>query len=792
MSRATPSTLNNTSSTNPPSAFISKLSKISDLDIIGKEPALKIDGEKRNKTVSGGLLCLTIYLLMIIAFLYFGQEIIYKKIPTTVKSTALVSGVDMTMTENLDESNNNNGENDNNSNNNNNDYINNSETPSQLITTGIPLGENGFSIFLAVHDKFGKLIESEGIFELKANFITTTRKTFPIEDEITNEEISNEDQQVGIRKCENDTFKYYGKEVKHLKPENWMCINTNTNTNNKSKGKSPLRIKGNIQTNLFSRLELTVEKCVNKTLLITSNNNNNNNNSSSSENNNAATATYTGSCKPINQITNKLNQAKLVIKFSETIFDYIKYSDFATQILTDENIYFTQNSLKKSSFEIIKIKTRTDIGYLLEDFDDITYYQKHQSNINTLDLSSPNSPLLAHITFHQSLVETSFVRKYYKLQNLFAELGGLAKSFLILAVILNYFHDEAKYFSRLIDGLFDMDDLYRYYQFYNSNNKKIFRKYRDSIILKNTKMFDDVKISLNIHNNHPVNYNNTVTNNAGGNYHSNINNYFNTGMDPMRSKNKLMEERNVSSGSSSKPNSKNINSNVNNSKNIQINRNDNNSNNMKFEAKELEEDNLNNNNNNNMNSNNLYASNKNDNYDMNDNVFTNNKMLNNKDSEREISSSDSDTVNEHDEYIEKIKKSAEVKKKFFSIKKKKFVISPFELLKYTCCPKRYDTMIRRHIIDGGKEMINNKTNLIYMLKKNLELDRFKNLLLKDHQLLLLNSLSKFMLDPEQVNLVDFESCTYERLIDAYGTAYQSMTLMDRNLAKWVSTKFQIE
>jgi len=89
-------------------------------------------------------------------------------------------------------------------------------------------------------------------------------------------------------------------------------------------------------------------------------------------------------------------------------------------------------------------------------------------------------------------------------------------------------------------------------------------------------------------------------------------------------------------------------------------------------------------------------------------------------------------------------------------------------------------------------MIQEKLDIIHILKKNLEFDRFKNLMLRDYQLILLNSLNKFMLDPEKLNLVDFKICKYDKFIDAYEEALNSNSIINFNLIKFIDNKFQID
>ena len=73
----------------------------------------------------------------------------------------------------------------------------------------------------------------------------------------------------------------------------------------------------------------------------------------------------------------------------------------------------------------------------------------------------------------------------------------------------------------------------------------------------------------------------------------------------------------------------------------------------------------------------------------------------------------------------------------------------------------------------------------------LEFDRFKGMMLSDTQQILLNSLSKFMLDPEQVNLIDFEKCTFVKFIDAYVNSLASNRVIDIILCTYVRSKFHL-
>ena len=132
-----------------------------------------------------------------------------------------------------------------------------------------------------------------------------------------------------------------------------------------------------------------------------------------------------------------------------------------------------------------------------------------------------------------------------------------------------------------------------------------------------------------------------------------------------------------------------------------------------------------------------------------------------------------------------------VKKEHFEkVRSNRFSLSGCEALKF--CFKNDKENPKYNSFIGGRELLRERTDLIYILKKNLELDRFKNLILRDNQLVLLNSLTKFLLDPERVNLVDFETCSYEKFIDCYDGVSLNSNMIDLKLAKWVETKYKFE
>jgi hypothetical protein len=586
-------------------------------DIIGREPKLKLGNSSRNRTVWGGLLCLGIYLLMILGFLYFGQEIYFKEIPTTVESSELTEKSD-----------------------------------------SISLDKNNFLFFISIKDRYGNFIlEEDGYFNFNIfieNHSTSNDKNLNDEFNIVN--IGNQNTYMNktllaMETCNTKSFGKYADLLSHVNPKNWKCLKDNQ----ADKSILPL-IKGGLQFPFLSNLKLEITKCI------------------------------TGNCKSTNEINDKLQGAYLTIKYSDAFFNFRNFTNFIENVFREDKIYLFSDWTKSVKYELMQVETYSDKGYVLEDFsiekvflkNNYHEYISYIGNIGSSNNINNNfqnltqisqilqKNILCEISFEPSYEKKTYYRKYYKVQNLLAEMGGLAKSFVIIAYFLNFFHDHAKYYEKLIDALFDMEDLFKYYQYYNPQDKQIFRKYRDSIILKNTKALDDLKAyefeknSSSVHN---IKHNNYLhglrLNNKNFKVIENkTENYF--------------HQENISESETTKKRTQDI---------------------KKTDP--------------------IANENGNDQNENLESVESNNEM---------------------DNYIENLKKNSHHKENFYKLKKRKFTLNCWEYIKIFFCSKKQEMTNKKHIVAGGREMINTRTDIIYIMKKNLELDRFKNLMLKDYQI----------------------------------------------------------
>jgi hypothetical protein len=143
-------------------------------------------------------------------------------------------------------------------------------------------------------------------------------------------------------------------------------------------------------------------------------------------------------------------------------------------------------------------------------------------------------------------------------------------------------------------------------------------------------------------------------------------------------------------------------------------------------------------------------------------------------------------------YMDTLKKDDKVRDFFYKIRNDRFELTTWELFRFFCCGKDTDLVRKKNILFGGKELIEERMDVCQLMKKMLEFDRFKNLMLDSNQLLLLDSLSKFMLDPERAKLIDIKDCQFEKFIDNFSTVYKRDNPIDIILSNWVKKKYHFE
>jgi hypothetical protein len=393
---------------------------------------------------------------------------------------------------------------------------------------------------------------------------------------------------------------------------------------------------------------------------------------------------------------------------------------------------------------------KTDVGYIFERWNTKTFH--NIDFINKVEYNSKKGYNL-QIDFDLSFYTTIFYRKYYKLQSWMAEIGGIIRAMTLFAQVINFFYDRSTFYTLIINKLFDVDDIIKYFKFSDlflesKDKTKNIRK-RDSIFLRSAKKEKDYVerglFKAFEHRNTERLTNNFLKktkNSSSPKYKDETNGLMSSNF-PLQSNNLVVLNKLTNKDSSNQDQEQ-----------IESRGKMNNKYDNKFDFNKMSS---NNNNNNNLNSQNSFSSVEDD---------------------------------YHNNFIDALKKNQIIKEHFEKVKRGRYKLTCFESFKFFFLDKRDN--VKFNIFIGGRELIRERTDILFILKKNLEFDRFKNLILRDNQLVLLNSLTKFMLAPERVNLVDFDTCSYNKFIDCYDTVSCNSNMIDLKLTKWVNSKFKFD
>ena len=498
----------------------------------------------------------------------------------------------------------------------------------------------------------------------------------------------------------------------------------------------------------------------------------------------------------VNELNHKLSQASLILRYIVFDIDILNYKTPFYSVTNEEYISLNKyiNTHTIMSFQLNEVNT--DIGNIFPNinqniFLNLKSITKDYTVHNNSNNSNSNSYYKGSISFIIDKSKHIHYRKYYKIQNWLAELAGVVYTLTLSASVLNYFNDKSTFYENLVNGLFDLDDIIKYFQYRVPKNQSKHRK-RDSVFLhsaKKEKDYFEKGFNQKMNNSDRLMLNSmsligkiTLDNNYLKQQQSHM---------PMMAIPQRFSHLSVKDILPSYKKSKSL---------CKTAAGDNNTN--KEEAKNAVDGNgshLNL-----LAGINRFISHNNtlkDPHNLGSNakeekpvtIIANPSNEPNEHQQSSVSSRNNGTKEENnhkENYIDNLRANVFVKEHFEKVKKKRFKLGCYETMVFTFCTKKFNP--KYNAFYGGRNLIIERSDILYLLRKNLELERFKYLFLKDNQLTLLNSLTKFLLDPDRINLVDFEKCSYDKFIDLYDNVSNNSDLIDLKLCKWVETKFRFD
>jgi len=193
------------------------------------------------------------------------------------------------------------------------------------------------------------------------------------------------------------------------------------------------------------------------------------------------------------------SKARLVNTYISYVFlDYsIDHNDIANpaKILLRSEILPVSSSIYKRIFFYQRIvEYRTDFGFVFQDEGKVKFYQTLDSKEN-VDLrpegTVPGS--FALISVMMDKYNNFYSRKYSKIQNFLADIGGLVKGLIMIFKFLNYLISGEFYYLDLVNSLYKVDIISRNRMIKKKNNSDF-----NNVNLKNEEHQNSLNVNKKI------------------------------------------------------------------------------------------------------------------------------------------------------------------------------------------------------------------------------------------------------------------------------------------------------
>ena len=220
----------------------------------------------------------------------------------------------------------------------------------------------------------------------------------------------------------------------------------------------------------------------------------------------------TGNCASEEEINNFLHSADLSLYFSDNLVSTRNYKYPFTKILKEQTLKVSE-SYKVSLIQYLKhIRIESDDGVLFTTNHTKNSFTLGEFTHNTVFERDSSTFLSLSVELDNTLQK--YQRKYYKLQDLAAQSGGIINCCYMIAMIILKIYEKNSYFEYLINNFFEV----RLEEFQKTIKIQSYKKNSHHI---NKSSSEKIK---NFNNNISVNTNTNTNNNISSNTNSNQNN----------------------------------------------------------------------------------------------------------------------------------------------------------------------------------------------------------------------------------------------------------------------------
>jgi hypothetical protein len=188
-------------------------------------------------------------------------------------------------------------------------------------------------------------------------------------------------------------------------------------------------------------------------------------------------------CYSRDYIDKTLNNVFLLTRFTNYYFDHSIKGDTGVPYIHTDGFGVSSTVYKRFSYNMKIVQYDTDAGIFLPDTDSNFYTtmadQKESTDLRT-DTTIPNS--FAAVSFNMYILKQNITKRYYKFQNMLADMGGLLKGVISIAIFLNWYFCNKQFYNEIINA--NINSLHK---------EDIFSKSNSNLKIKNNKNAENFK-----------------------------------------------------------------------------------------------------------------------------------------------------------------------------------------------------------------------------------------------------------------------------------------------------------
>jgi hypothetical protein len=158
-------------------------------------------------------------------------------------------------------------------------------------------------------------------------------------------------------------------------------------------------------------------------------------------------------CLPTYEIEKRLSNNYLALRFKDYYMNHSNFEQPGTEYINIQAMSVTHNVFKQLQLVMRNVEYITDEAYF-----DTSAVTKNYDSLMTLferaDFRTEDRypGAFAACTFNMGYFKQTIKRRYYKFQNMLADLGGLLRGIITIALYINLFLSEKIFYNRIINA----------------------------------------------------------------------------------------------------------------------------------------------------------------------------------------------------------------------------------------------------------------------------------------------------------------------------------------------------